>query len=154
MQDLDARKKRLDVYFKRIQEGDVADEIRSDLAKFGAVQICGFVERSVEIIVLDRLTGRAHPRVTNFIKGHFKRGTNYDCEAICQLLGRFDTQWEANFREYLRKNDNVVSGMKSAYTLRNAIAHGGEANRGVAGVMQLYVDAKSTVNALFNCPQT
>jgi RiboL-PSP-HEPN len=123
------------------------------LAKFGAVQICGFVERSVEIVVLERLTGRAHSRVVSFVKGHFKRGTNYDCEAICQLLARFDLEWEAKMRAFLKANDNLNEAMKSAYTLRNAIAHGGQASRGLAGVIDLYKDAKKIVEALVECTE-
>ena len=151
MQELDARKKKLDSYFERVSSAEVSDQIRADLAQLGAVLVCGFVERSVEIVVLDRLTGLAHPRVKAFVKAHFKKGTNYDCEAICQLLVRFDLKWEANMREFIRQNDRLISSLKSAYTLRNSIAHGGTGNRGLVGVSDLYKDAKFLVDGLVNC---
>ena len=91
------RERKLDEFFLRA-ENVTDDELKSDLARFGAVLVCGYIERCVEIIVLERLTPRAQPRVLQFIKGHFKRGTNYDCEAICQLLTRFDQHWENKFR--------------------------------------------------------
>ncbi|NFV78885.1 HEPN domain-containing protein [Magnetospirillum aberrantis] len=145
---IESRVKKLDSFFSRAGANSVDDEIRADMAKFGAILICGFVERSVEIIVLERLSGRAHPRITKFIQSYFKKGTNYSCEQIKQLLEKFDVNWSRNFKVFMDENGMVVDQLDSAYTLRNSVAHGGEQNRGLAGVRELYLAAKVVVDGV------
>jgi RiboL-PSP-HEPN len=118
------------------------------LARHGAILLCGYVERSVEVIVLDRLNRRAHERVMQFVKSHFKRGTNYDCEAICQLLERFDTAWARKFRAFVEANDAVKEGLSSVYTVRNSVAHGGDQSLGARRLVDLYVLCKQCVEAV------
>lgn len=147
------RERKLDAFFLRAKAiGD--DELQSDLARFGAVLVCGYIERCVEIIVLSRLTTKAQPRVLQFIKGYFKKGTNYDCEAICQLLIRFDQNWETAFRATIVENDQWSTSLTSAYNLRNSIAHGGDGNRGLLSVEALYQDCKNIVVALVGATKT
>lgn len=150
---INSRKEKLDKYFQRVNASKSNDEIRSDLAKHGAILICGFVERCVELVILERLSGLTHPRITKFIRSYFKRGTNYDCEAICQLLERFDLDSASSFRLFMTSNDHLVQAMTSVYTLRNSIAHGGDANSGLKGVMDLYAAAKETIDGLINATE-
>jgi hypothetical protein len=89
------------------------------------------------LIVMEKISRRAHPRVQNFIRGHFKIGTNYTCEAIAQLLERFDLGWGRQFRAFVRARDDLVEALRSAYDLRNSIAHGGIGSRGLRGVQDL-----------------
>ena len=117
---------------------DIEEEIQADLARYGAVLICGYVERCAEVIIIERLARKAHPRVINFVKSHFKRGTNYNCIAISELLERFDLDWARRFREFCDSNAQHVTEIESAYNLRNSIAHGGDATRGMAGVGKLF----------------
>jgi hypothetical protein len=81
---VETRKQQLDAYFRRASDSAISDEIRSDLAKHGIVLVCGFVERSVETVIMEKIARRAHPRVQSFVRGYFKIGTNYNCEAIAQ----------------------------------------------------------------------
>jgi hypothetical protein len=150
---LESRIRKLDKFFERAKAKTLDDEIRSDLARHGAVLVCGFIERSVEVIILERLSNKAHPRVLNFLKSHFKRGTNYDCEPIFQLLERFDTRWSQRFRKFLTENPSLAEQITSAYSLRNSIAHGGDANRGIAGVIELYDAAKKLVDGLIQATE-
>jgi hypothetical protein len=87
----------LDQYVAQASGKDVPEQIQSNLSRFGAVLLCGLIERSVEHVILERLARRAHPRVLRFIRSHFQRGSNYDCEAIEQLLRRFDNEWVSDF---------------------------------------------------------
>lgn len=150
---LESRERKLDEFFARAKASKDA-ELQADLARFGAVLVCGYVERCVEVVILERLTSRAQPRVLQFIKSHFKRGTNYDCEAISQLLIRFDDNWSTSFREFIAKNDQLSSSLASAYALRNSIAHGGDGNKGLRGVEQLYNDCKQIVVTLIEVTKT
>jgi hypothetical protein len=145
---IDNRKRQLDAYFTRAIAGALPEEVQSDLAKHRAVLVCGFVERSVEIVVMEKIQHRAQPRVLSFIRGYFKIGRNYDCEAIAQLLDRFDVGWGRKFRDFFKARDDLVQALHSAYDLRNSIAHGGDGNRGLLGVRDLYVSAKAVVDGL------
>lgn len=145
---INSRERKLDDFFRRAKKQTVDEEVTSDLARLGAVLACGYIERCVEVIILERLTARAHERVLKFIKTHFKKGTNYDCEAISQLLERFDVGWAKKFRSDLAKNEQLATSLSSLYVLRNSIAHGGDQNRGLAGVEALYEDCKSIVMVL------
>ncbi|KQW30824.1 hypothetical protein ASE36_00530 [Rhizobium sp. Root274] len=144
---IESRERKLDRFFARARSVEDG-ELQSDLARYGTVLVCGFVERCVEVIILERLSQKAHPRIIQFLKSHFKRGTNYDCEAICQLLVRFDQDWESQFRSIIDANDEWISSLTSAYAIRNAIAHGGDGNKGLAGVETFYGDSKKIIWSL------
>jgi hypothetical protein len=147
-QVIDSRKRKLDSYFQRADDKALPEELMADLSKFGAVLVCGYVEKCVEIIILERLDRRAHPRVLSFLKTHFRRGTNYNCKAISELLERFDTNWARDFRDFCDANERHAASLDSAYALRNSIAHGGDANRGMKGIKELYNSAHAVVEAL------
>lgn len=118
------------------------------MARYGTVLVCGFIERSVEIIIIDKVRKKAHPRVLRFVKTHLNRGANYECEAIAQILERFDVDWARNFRTFMKTRDDLVQSMASAYALRNSIAHGGTANRGIHGVNDLYLAASAVIEGM------
>lgn len=121
---IDQRLATLTGFIHRACAMDDGDIVRKSLLQFGAVLVCGFVERSVEIVILERLKNRAQPKVLTFIKSHFKRGTNYDCEAVAQLLSRFDQEWELKFRNLVGLHTSLEEQIKSCYSVRNAVAHG------------------------------
>lgn len=147
---IESRKRQLDSYFARAVDSKLPEEVQSDLAKHGTILICGFIERSVEIVIMDHVNARSQPRIAQFVKAHFRRGRNYDCEAMAQLLDRFDTAWGDKFRAFRHARDDIVQSVSSAYELRNSIAHGGTANRGIRGVLELFNAAKEAVDALLS----
>jgi len=124
------------------------EEVAANLRSYGTVLICGFVERSVEVIVLERLKSRAQSRVLNFVKSHFKRGTNYNCEAICQLLERFEPDWKNNFKDFMNDNEKEVDGLTSTYAVRNSVAHGGSTGINAKTLRERRDGAKKIVGAL------
>jgi hypothetical protein len=135
---LDSRANAVSAYIARCSDKGLPPAFQSELCRFGTVLICGNVERSLEIIVLDRLTKKAHPKVLAFIKSHFKRGTNYDCAAISQLLVRFDSEWYRQFELFVAANGDVKEGISSCYALRNATAHGGTGNVSLNRLTELF----------------
>jgi len=139
----------LDAFFARVVGSSLQEEAQSDLARHGTVLVCGFIERGIELVIMDKIKDRAHPRVLKFVRRHFQRGTNYDCEAITQLLERFDSKWASQFRDFLKTRDDLIQAITSAYALRNSIAHGGTANIGIHRVRELYTAAESVIDGLF-----
>ena len=100
--------------------------------------VCGAIERSVEILITDRVGSRSAPQVNSFLKAFFQRGTNYDCEQIVALLYRFDTDWGSAFREFVDNNDRIKTAVSSCYSVRNSIAHGGGQSLGPAALKQYF----------------
>jgi hypothetical protein len=147
---VDSRCRRIDSFFARASAENIDEEISSDLARYGAILASGYVERCIEVIILDRLQTRAQPRVLQFVKSWFKKGSNYDCEAIYQLLMRFDVDWGAKFKTFTEGNPELIESMTSIYTLRNSVAHGGDQNRGLKGVKTLFEDAKIVIEGVID----
>lgn len=113
-------------------------EVAAYYCKLACVMICGAIERSVEILITDRVGNRSGPQVKAFLKAFFQRGTNYDCEQIVTLLYRFDTDWGNAFREFVVTNDRIKSAISSCYSVRNSIAHGGGQTLGPAALKQYF----------------
>jgi len=138
----------IEQYIVRASGKDVPEDLQGSLARFGTVLLCGFIERSVEIIIMDRLANRAHGRVLSFVKSHFQRGTNYDCEAISQLLERFDVVWCRKFRTFIDGNDDLRVGVSSMYGVRNSVAHGGSSSVGLIRLQELFAASQRLVHGL------
>src|SRR5215211_493083 len=122
---LDTRYNAVEAFVTEASTADVPERIQSYLFRFGMVLICGNVERSIEIIILDRLASKAHPRILSFVKTHFQRGTDFDCAAVEQLLQRFDPDWYRAFSAFVESNPDIKEGISSCYVVRNSVAHGG-----------------------------
>lgn len=145
---ISSRQATLETYINHVCQRGVDELTQSHLIKFGAVLVCGYIERSVEVIILERLDRRAQPRVIQFVKSHFKKGTNYDCSAIESLLQRFDEGWYNNFHSFVEKNPDIKEIISSCYSVRNSIAHGGSANIGQQRLRELFSAGKTLVDAL------
>lgn len=137
MHAIDTRSTELKKYIDSLSEKSIPEETRAHLVRFGTVLICGHVERAIEVIILTRLTKKAHPRILSFVKAHFARGRNMDCEAIAQLLNRFDADWYRSFTAFVAANAEVKEGISSCYSVRNSVAHGGTGNLGATRLQQL-----------------
>ena len=132
------------------QAKNLDPEIAAYYCKLGCVMICGAIERSMEILISDRIGGRSAPQVNSFFRSFFKRGTNYDCEEITQLLYKFDSDWGSRFKEFISINDQVKSSVASCYAIRNSIAHGGSQSLGPKILKQYYDSAFTLIAELDN----
>ncbi len=123
-------------------------EIASYICRHGAVLICGNIERCVEVLLTERIGVGSVPQVGSFLQSYFKRGANYDCEALSDLLFKFDTGWGRKFREFIEKNDQVKDGVSSCYAVRNSIAHGGSNSLGPSILKQYYDNSLTLISGL------
>lgn len=126
------------------------EDVQASLRVLGVVQICGYIERSMEVVILARLEQRAHPRLLEFVKSYFRKGTNFRCPMIKGFLERFDTSWAGRFQDYMDKNDEVVELVNSAYTFRNQAAHGNSINLSARRLGELLHGAKQVVQAVID----
>lgn len=128
------------------QEKGLDEQTASYFCKLGSVLICGNLERCVELLVSEKIASKSPPQVLSFLKTYFKRGTNYDCDQISQLLYRFDTKWGRDFDDFLERNSAIREGVSSCYAVRNSVAHGGGQSLGPRALLQYY-DASLTLVA-------
>lgn len=142
---IDHRNRALDALVSRAIQKGLDEEQASYLCKLGSVLICGHLERCIEIIITNRLS-KSPPQITNFLKKFFKRGTNYDCDKIAQLLYQFDPEWGRKFEDFL--DDSDKTSVSSCYAVRNSVAHGGGQSVGPKTLEQYYKASLSVIEKL------
>jgi RiboL-PSP-HEPN len=147
-QELDSRFRAIQAFVEQSCAAVVPEQVQGYLFRFGTVLICGYVERSMEIIILSRLKRKAHPRVLNFVKSHFSRGSNFDCAAVEQLLNRFDATWYRSFCRFVEDNPDVKEGISSCYSVRNSVAHGGTMSVGSARLKELLSISQKLIDGI------
>jgi hypothetical protein len=129
-----------------VQARGLDEQVASYLCKLGSVLVCGNLEKCVEHLLIEKVGGESQPRVTNFLKTHFRMGRNYDCENILQLMFRFDSDWGRKFEKFVEENSRIKEGVSSCYAVRNSVAHGGGNSFGPSALKQYY-DATLTLVA-------
>ena len=129
-----------------VQARGLDEQTTSYLCKLGSVLVCGNLEKCVEHLFIEKIGGKSQPRVTNFLKNHFRIGRNYDCDNILQLMFRFDSDWGRRFTKFVEENGRVKEGVSSCYAIRNSVAHGGGESVGPNALKQFY-DATLTLVA-------
>ncbi len=128
-----------------VQAKGLDEQTASYLCKLGSVLICGNLEKCVEHLFIEKV-GSTNPRISTFLKGHFRSGRNYDCENIQQLMFRFDSDWGREFGNFVEKNGAVKEGVSSCYSVRKSIAHGGGQSLGPR-LLKQYFEASLTLVA-------
>lgn len=116
----------------------------SYLCRLGSVLVCGNLERCIEILVTRRFEN-SQPQVGSFLKSYFKRGTNYDCQELCELLYRFDPQWGRKLESGI--TGSIKESISSCYSVRNSVAHGGGNSLGPK-ILKQYFSASFDLVAL------
>ena len=128
-------------YRKRIEElvnkpptSPDSDDLRYEAnlqahwAKYICVLISGFIEQAVKEIVLEHASATCSTRVSNYVECTWPSSKNMKFDAIRDLLGFFDNNWESNFENWLDNNDGAKKEINEIVSWRNNIAHGNEAN--------------------------
>ena len=68
-------------------------------------------------------------------------------------VGNYDINWSNKFKAFLKLNPVLNESLDSVYTLRNSIAHGGDGNRGLRGINELYEAAINIIDGLIEATQ-
>ena len=143
--EIEQRLKRLEELIVACADKRLEELTASYLCRLGSVQICGNLERCIELILIARFASRSPKQIGSFLRQYFKRGTNYDCERILQILHQFDTNWGHSFDEFVKLNDNLKESISSCYAVRNSVAHGGSQSLGPSILRQYYEASKSII---------
>jgi hypothetical protein len=142
--EIEQRFAALERLIKQAEAKGLDEQQASNLCRLGSVLICGNIERCVEILITQRLMRAAAPQVAGFLKSYFKRGTNYDCAEICELLFRFDKSWGHGLEGAIAAETR--ESISSCYAVRNSVAHGGQSSLGPRSLRQ-YFEASFTLIA-------
>ena len=144
--EIEYRFQQLEKLVVTAQQRGLDEEVAAYYCKLGCVMVCGNLERCIEILLRERVGRRSVPQVAAFLASYFKRGSNYDCDDIKDLLHRFDRNWGHLFEKFIEDNDLIRTSISSAYSVRNSVAHGGGSSLGPK-VLKQYFDASFTLIA-------
>lgn len=146
--EIEQRFKQLEELVFAAADKNLDGRMASYICRLGSVQICGNLERCVELVIIARLADRSPKQVGRFLRRYFQRGVNYDCERICQLLYRFDSDWGHSFESFVKENDHLNESVSSCYAVRNQVAHGGSQSIGPNILRQYYEASLHVVTRL------
>lgn len=144
--EVEARFAALEKLVAKANQKGLDEEHASYLSKLGCVLVCGNIERCVETLIVSRLSRSSPRQVSAFMQSYFKRGTNYDCEAICHLLYRFDGDWGRLMEASITQE--IKDSITSCYAIRNSVAHGGGGSLGPRTLKQYFYASFELVAAL------
>lgn len=148
MFDIEQRFISLEQLVKAAGAKGLDEQTASYLCKLGSVLICGNLERCVEVIITTRIAKKSPPQVESFLRMYFKRGTNYDCDEIRELLFRFDSAWGRVFDQFIIDNQRLKESISSCYSVRNSVAHGGGQSLGPSILKQYYQASFDVISEL------
>ena len=138
MQDIDAQRRRLDTLFERARELSGDAEMQSHWAKYLCVLVCGFLENSVELCLLDYCRKRTDGNISNFVSSELRAFQNPKMGKILELFGAFSKTWEESLK---RDSEGKISDAgNSIVTNRHMIAHGGKSDISMASLKYYYAD--------------
>ena len=123
-----ARKQRLESAFSRAEEAirnsgwDAA--LQSDLAKYLCVLLSGFVEATIEDIVVDYAIARGDQRLVKAVRGIADRFQNPKPGTLLDFLAAFDVEWRHRLEHFFSEEISRQDALLSVVDNRNRIAHG------------------------------
>ena len=121
MIEIARQKDRLDALFKRV--GDIEDiEMQSHWAKYLCVLVSGFVETSVQSLLIAYAEEKSTPQVARYVSQRIKRLQNVKTEKLLTLFGDFNQAWREELD--IMMNDEIRNAINSVVDYRNNIAHG------------------------------
>ena len=100
------------------------------MAKYLCVLVSGFLERSVEDVLV-RHSSQARPTVSRYIERTLRIG-NLNTERLCQLLAHFDEAWPNALAAEL--SNGGKDAIDSVHGLRNQVAHGTDVGLSLATI--------------------
>lgn len=119
-------KKLIENIVRQSKNENIDQEILSYCKKMCIVQICGAIERSMEVMIVERIAGnKKNLYMKNYLKYKiFKKGTNFKPEIISSFLGDFNSEWKDKFNSFIVENPTLKGSVNSCYRQRNSISHG------------------------------
>jgi hypothetical protein len=136
-------RQRLDATFGRAVGAQADLELLSDFARHLCVLVSGFLEQSVQELILEHVRNNASPKVQRYVESRIRSFTNANTQRLLDLLGSFDPDWRRDLEAYLV--DARKDAVNSVIDLRNTISHGRYAGITMSRVGGYYDRVKEVV---------
>jgi len=133
----------LDATFGRVAGVPHDPELLSDFARYLCVLVSGFLEQSVQELVLEHARRRASSTVQRYVESRMRGFTNAKTQRLLDLLGAFDPDWRKKLEQYLV--DERKDAVDSVIDLRNTISHGRYAGITISRVGEYYYEVKNVI---------
>jgi len=118
---------KIDFIFSKCDEPNFEDdELKAELAKYLCVLSSGFIEACCRDIVKRYVSGKAHPKIVDYVVWTVDRFRNPKANRVLDLIGGFDKDGMDALRDNL--DESVKDGVDSIVDNRNRIAHGRDVN--------------------------
>ena len=143
---IEAQQKRLDALFERARDMSNDAELLSHWAKYLCVLVCGFLENSVELCLIDYCRKRGDENMNNFVSNELRSFQNPRMGKILELFGSFSKTWEEDLKQH--SEGRISDAINSIVANRHLIAHGGTSQLSMSAVKGYYADVIRAVETM------
>lgn len=144
---LQSLSRRLDALFE-VAKTISDDELQSHFSKYLCIQVSGFLESVVKLLIEDYHDKTCKKETKNFVICKVSNITNLNSEKLEIFLQSFDITWKDQFQAKLTQQH--TSSLDSIISQRNLIAHGraNTSNITLKSIQEYYSDLKVIVTEL------
>lgn len=135
--ELVRQKDRLDSLFQQFTIASSGDaELQSHWARYLCVIVSGFLENSVEVLLVEYTSQRANGKVSQFVSRELGQFQNPKFGKIADVLGKFSPDWKTNVESWTTEENK--DAVNSVVANKNQIAHGQPTVISLATIKQYY----------------
>lgn len=131
-----------------LAESQSDDEIKSYLANFICIRASGLIENYIKTRISDYSEKKVPKQISRYLSLKFADITNLKETKLRDVLGQFSQEWQNDFEELIRNNQQLKISLDSLIINRHSIAHGKHASLTLKMVRQYYEDVKTVINKL------
>lgn len=139
-------KQKIDGLFEKTKAYSNDPELQSHWARYLCILISGLLENAVRITLVQHVSQRSHPRVSNYVSSQLDRFSSAKMGNIIQLYGLFDSQWREDLD--LETADKLKASVDSVVATRHQIAHGKDVGISYHQLRSYYIDIIEVIDLL------
>lgn len=140
-------KERLDRLFNQVAALSDEDEMKSHLTQYLCVLVSGFIETSIQSILIEYVRMQADESVARYVESQIERRLiNLDIQGILTVMGNFNPDWETTLRTQITQE--MRGDIGSVRANRNKIAHGQSEPISYAPLRRYYGNAVAVIDLI------
>lgn len=121
------------------------------LTNYSIIKACGTIELSFKTIISD-LHVHHSPQIKNYVESTIRKNPmNPSRDKICELLKKFDDEWNRKFKEKLKGHEHstrLISSIDSLNNARNSFAHGRTPSSSFENIKKYFEDCVIIIEML------
>lgn len=131
-----------------LAENQIDDEVKSYLANLICIRVSGLIENYIKTKISDYSEKKVPKQISRYLSLKLADITNLKESKLRDVLGQFSQNWQFDFEELIKNNQQLKSSLDSLITNRHNIAHGHRASLTLQMVEQYYEDVKTIIKKL------